>query len=209
VLSRRGPEEMEQRQVDQELEEYASSVPLFISGMRPEPKSAQEIVTIANRTKFFEAGRVRREGNNGSIDYVPREMVANATPEAFFNGLLLYKFTIEGRSPEGPQLEPGSYYLWLDFLPAAQAGRHEARWIGLIVSEAGSVACLVPGIEVKQVISFHVEAREDHGRPQILPHGVAQSVGGKYANSGWVDVQIGWEAFGAGCWKQIVCVPGT
>jgi hypothetical protein len=98
----------------------------------------------------------------------------------------------------------------LDFVESPQM-RQEARWLGRLFDGGGNLACVVPGVEVKEVLAHGLNHGESHNRPRITPHGVAASrYGGRLAaDSGWVDVQIDWQPFGAGCWTQTVCVPGT
>jgi hypothetical protein len=195
-----------------QVRRYPDKIGLIVSGVRPDPKSSDEILAIAEETEFFEEGRSVRQSDEpgATIEYTPRAFVPNAIREAFFSGLLLYKFSIVGAPPPGlSRLSSGTYYLFLDF---AEGPDQDARWIGRIVNTRGAVECIVPNIEVKERVEFHEEHIEEHGKPRIVTHGAGFSdIAGAAAaaGSGWVDVHLHWEALGAGCWTQTICIPET
>jgi hypothetical protein len=41
--------------------QYSGAVGLFISGTRPEPKTPEQILSVAKVTKFYDAGKITRE----------------------------------------------------------------------------------------------------------------------------------------------------
>jgi hypothetical protein len=203
------------------IRRHTGIVGLLVAGSRPEPKSGDAILDDARRTDFFEPGRLVVETREGSsIEYVPRSFEPNGFIKALTEGLLLYRFTIRGTPPArlGP-LEPGTYYTFMDFLEGPDA--QEGRWIVRIVNRGGQVACVVPGVEVKQLLEFHVEHIEEHSRPRIETHGMGtfgerledtgEPDGGGFAAAipGWVESKVVWEAFGAGCISTLICVPET
>jgi hypothetical protein len=199
------------------LRRRTGMVGLLVAGRRPEPKSGYAILDVAGRTDFFEPGRLVIEIRDGSIEYVPRSFEPNALAEALMEGLLLYRFTIKGTPPARLRpLEPGTYYTFIDFHEGPDA--QEGRWIARMVNSSGQVACLVPGVEVKQLVEFHVEHVEEHTRPQIRTHGIgtfgdleetSEPGGGGFAaaDAAWVDQQVAWTPVGVGCYKTVVCVP--
>ena len=76
----------------------------------------------------------------------------------------------------------------------------------------GRLGCTSFGLIARELFTVHIGSRHISDS-KIVGHAitVADDLAklGAAADAGWVDVQIGWEPFGAGCWKQIVCVPGT
>lgn len=199
---------------------HTGAVGLIFLGERPRPKSGVEIRDTARKTEFFEEGRFRAYYQGGTIEYVPRTLASDGISEALWRGLLLYKFRI-GDDPPSPfrSLDPGEFYVYLDFIEGPDF--QEGRWIGRIVNSAGDVRCAVLGVEAKQLGHFHMDRgdlREDHSKPQIDIHGLAPegSPAGQTAaeesfaaNINWVDVLISWKEYdgGAGCRKDLVCVP--
>jgi hypothetical protein len=189
-------------------ERHTGAVDLFVIAERPAPKPADEILRIASETAFYQQGALQKnvEGSGG-VEYVPREIVRNGTAVALMEGLLAYKFTISGRSPIYPALNPGTYYVWIDFI--------DGRWVGRVVNNGGGMNCLVLGIEVKQLANFDQVNRDLHQQPQqprLVTHSLGVDLGSPGLGldmEGWVEVQIGWEPFGAGCWHDIVCIPET
>jgi hypothetical protein len=179
------------------MRQHTGTIQLFADGQRPQPKDAGEILRIAQGTQFFEDGRVEvRLGPTATIAFVPRQLIQHGTREAFTQGLLVYKFTVAGTPPPGSRLTADTYYFFLDFVGD--------RWVGRIVNSSARVMCVKLGIQVKETVAYHLDVREDHSRPQIVLH----QIGVGLDASDWADVQINWVPFGAGCWKDIVCVPG-
>jgi hypothetical protein len=201
------------------IRRHTGIVGLLVAGSRPEPKSGQAVLDAARRTDFFEPGRLvieTREG--GSIECVPHSFEPNGFLKALTEGMLLYRFTITGTPPARLRpLEPGTYYTFMDFLEGPDA--QEGRWIVRIVNTSGQVECVVPGVEVKQLLEFHVEHKEEHSRPRIETHGIGtfgerledsgepDEGGLAAATPGWVERTLTWQDFGAGCLSTVVCVP--
>jgi len=174
--------------------QYTGAIQLFISGERPRVKAAEEILTIAKATKFYEAGRLVKEfKTGGKIEYVPREMVTDALEQALTEGFLVNKFIVTGTLPSPSKLAPGTYYVFVDFL--------DGRWVGRVVSAIGRVECVVPGIQVKQLITYGDVSREAHSRPRIVTH--AMGIDDSY----WEDLSVRWTPFGNGCMTLIFCIP--
>jgi hypothetical protein len=183
------------------------AVDLIIDG-KPQVKTPIEILAIARAAKFNEEGshEIESKDRSWSVKYVPQVALPNATRVAVAEGLLLHKLSIKGKPPENMTLTPGTYYFFVQHI--------NGRWVGVAVDEQGTARCGMFGLIVRDV--FSVNLGEEH-RPDsfIVTHPIASSedlerlgVFARAAASDWVDVQIGWEPFGAGCWKQIVCVPG-
>jgi hypothetical protein len=184
---------------------YTGAVDLIVAG-KPQLKNAKEILAIAKKTKFNEAGGYENKYNGGSVEYVPPEPTHDALRKALVEGLLLYKFTIKGASPKNINLPQGTYYFYMQFI--------DARWVGFAVNEAGISMCYTFGLIAREVYTEHPGSEHVSGS-YIAMHQIASKddlakLGDiQAADADWADVQIDWQPFGAGCWKQIVCVPGT
>jgi hypothetical protein len=184
---------------------YTGAVDLIMAG-KPQLKNAREILAIAKKTKFNEAGGYESKYNGGSVAYVPPEATHDALRKALTEGLLLYKFTIKGASPKNINLPQGTYYFYMQFI--------DGRWVGFAVDEEGISRCFTFGLIAREVYTEH-PGREHVPGSYIAMHQIASAddlakLGDiQAADADWADVQIGWQPFGAGCWKQIVCVPGT
>ena len=192
--------------------QYTGTVGLFVFGKRPEPKTGAQILEIGKASKYYEAGRLqRRLGRASNIEYIPRELVPNAIEEALMQGLLAYKFNITGSSRISQAilgLDRGTYYFWLDFVEGHFQGKTEGKWIGRIVSTSGSVACLVAGVEAKQVVYFHPDPRDHDGAPHVSIHGFGADLDlASDESEWWTDVDLSWIPFGGGCFHQTLCVP--
>ncbi len=200
----------------QEKSEYSSLVPergtripgavdIIIDG-KLQLKDARDILAIGQKTKFNEVGSYERKHEGGSIEYVPPAASQDAIRTAFTQGLLLYKLTIKGTPPRHINLSPGTYYFFMQYV--------NGRWVGVAVDQAGKSRCLTFGLIPREIFTVH-PGRDHLTGSHVKAHAIASGenlakFGGlRAADAGWVDVQIGWEPFGAGCWKQIVCVPTT
>jgi hypothetical protein len=187
------------------LEDRTNSVGLFISGQRPKPKTGPEILEIARSAQFFMEGRFEVREAAGSTEFVPRMFVRDSIAEALATGRLVSMFTVTGTPSRRPQLAPGTYYVWVDFV--------DGRWIGRYIDGGGNVACLVPGVEVKQVFFFGEHLPELHNRPQAFSHGLnAEIAVGRAASdsdSDWQVVIGEWQEIpGSGCHADAYCIPG-
>ena len=198
------------------FEQHTGAVSLYFAGKRPKLKSGREIVETAKQTKFLEKKSVAAERKNGSIRFTPRELVPYANYEAMVNGLLLSKITVEGKPGIMPVLEPGTYYLYVDFLPGGESSPHEGRWIGRMIGSGGRIACSMVGIEVKEILAFGTPGKkEPPGEAGVTLHGIPGiSEGGDSAflanaDTGWSDHSGHWVAVGAGCARIVFCAPNT
>jgi hypothetical protein len=199
-----------------QIRQHTGAVDLiFAGGERPLPKSGAQILETARATEFFEEARVETEYERGSIEFVPRAMMPNSIDVALVQGLLLSRFTITGAPPRGLQvLDAGTYYHYVDFIEGPDF--EKGRWVGRIVDEAGRSACLVLGVEVKQIVHFHLDPQEleEHGRPRVHTHGIGV---GEAANIlvwppppegvEWEET-LSWERIGDdACKTTSICVP--
>jgi hypothetical protein len=195
---------------------HTNAIGLIVEGDRPGPKSGTEILDIATSTEFFEEASLETEYDaDSSVTYIPSTLVSNPAHKALMEGLPLYRFTIAGTPPEHlRRLDPGTYFTFLDFIEGPDY--QEGRWIVRLVDEAGRPMCVLIGVEVKEIVHFHVDdrGREEHSRPQINRHGISDRPihGASDDTNGdetpaWVDVTVGWEGFGAGCVRTVVCIP--
>src|SRR5215217_5554553 len=94
------------------ISRMTGAVGLMISGERKPPRTGPEILEIARETEFAQEARIEKEHEGGSIEVMPREMMANPIATAFAEGLLLGMYTITGTppNPRGFQvLDPGTY----------------------------------------------------------------------------------------------------
>lgn len=173
-------------------------------------KSGEEILRIAESTRFDEEGTLQRETNDGDcvITYTPREPLENALPTAVAEGLLLYKFDVRGTPPKNLNLSPGSYYFFIQYI--------NGRWTGFAVDQRGRLACATLGVIFKQVVRIH-PGRDHVDRPFLITHKIASSteldaIGQDLplaAADDWIEYQHDWRPFGVGCWSDIICIPAT
>jgi hypothetical protein len=173
------------------------AVDLSVSGESLRAKTGPEILTIAKDTKFVSEGRMEQKTEKGKIEYVPREYIANAIPEAIGQGLLAYKFTIEGTPPkEFRGLKSGTYYVFVQMI--------DGRWVAEVVNQRGAVSCELFGVRVRQeiVVGNTSGADHQHHRPEIMTHKIPSA-----AEQAWVEYHAGWEPFGSGCIHTTLCVP--
>jgi len=182
---------------------FTGAVDILIDGSLP-VRTGKEILAIAKKTRFNEAGAFERKYSNGSLRYVPPIGTKKPMRNAFPEGLLLYKMIVDRKAPDHINLDPGTYYFFMQFV--------NGRWIGVAVDLRGRVACTSYGLIARELFTVHIGERHIStskviGHSITVPSDVAKL--GAAADDGWVDVQINWEPFGAGCWKDIVCVPGT
>jgi hypothetical protein len=201
-------------------------ISLIIQGQHPGYRSATEILELARSTSFAEDAGVNHSYTGGSIDYTPAPLSEGFSQlEALVAGRLLYRFRIN-ESPPGSfrALSPGTYYTYVDFVEGPDFD--EGRWIGRIINEYGQTMGVVPGVEVKQVISFHIdeELREIHSKPQMHVHGIGADAdtllfradaGAGDAGAGdagapsWAVTSGNWIRFGNGCALTFFCTPQT
>jgi hypothetical protein len=202
--------------VAQEQSKHLSLVPEHgtrITGMvdlimdgKPQLKNAGEILAIAKKTKFNDAGGHESKYEGGSILYVPPEPTHDAIRKALTEGLLVYKFTIKGTSPKEIHLPAGSYYYYMQYV--------DGRWVGMAVDEEGVFRCFSFGLIAREVYTEH-PGRDHVTGSYIAIHPIASAddisrLGSpQAAEAGWVDAQLDWQPFGTGCWKTIICVPAT
>jgi len=201
----------------QNIRRHTGAVGLVLEGERPLPKDADEILALASTTEFYEDRGVIREYEGGSVEFAPPELSSNAVVETIMEGRLLYRFTITGDSPVEYQiLREGTYFMYVDFIEGPDLD--EGRWIGRIISEKGELAGLVPGVEVKQVFSFHIDERqrEEHQSPRMGTHGlgvgeVALRLGFKEppikSTDKWIVTHGDWTPHGNGCATTFYCTP--
>ena len=192
-----------------DMQERTGAVRLFVSGQRPAPKSVGEIRYIGDQIAFFDEGRVETKGEGYSVTYVPRTFTDGAEEELLTVGLLVTKFTVTGRPPAGYPPEPGTYYLWVDYA--------EARWFARVVGDGG-LACVVPGVEVKQIVQFGTDLHEEHSKPRVVLHDLGFDFAGDTSTNGvpspaapahWVAIDVGWKEIGVACSTTTVCAPNT
>ncbi len=180
-------------------------VDLIMDG-KPQLKNAGEILAIARKTKFYEAGGHESKHEGGSVLYVPPEPTHDAIRKALTEGLLLYKFTIKGTSPKNVHLSAGTYYYYMQYI--------DGRWVGMAVDEEGVFRCFSFGLIAREVYTEHPGTDHVTGS-YIAMHSIASAddlarLGSPQADeAGWVDAQLDWQPFGTGCWKTIICVPAT
>ena len=201
------------------VEQHTGLVQLFTAGKRPAFKSPDEIYELATKTKFVAKNAMRREFEDGSIEFVPRAFTSiDPIRQAMTSGLVVARFSIEGEPPLFRPLKPGKYCLMLDFAPGGEIGATEGRWIGRVVELTRAVPriadCFVAGIEVKEVLAFGEPGKpEPPGKPEVRLHALASGLdpSGRsvFANSGWVEYIVDWREFGSGCWTTKICIPGT
>ena len=207
--------------VTESIRRHTGAVSLIVSGERPAPKAGAEILETARATEFYEDGHLTREYEGGSIEYVPTALTPNALSETLAQGRLLYRFTIYGTPPKQlGSLASGTYYTYVDFIEGPDFD--EGRWIGRIVDEEGKVVGIVPGVEVKQVFSFHIhdQDREAHSRPEMHLHGlgVGDTEGRLWADTkldfkpptstgSWQVTSGDWSPHGTGCMRTFYCTP--
>ena len=192
------------------LEERTGAVRLFLGGERPQLKSGSEILEIAKALDYFDDGRHEETNADGSIVYVPRTFgTTDPHAEAMMVGRTVMKVYVTGTPPQWPELNSGTYYVWLDYV--------NGRWVGRIVNEQGGVDCTVIGAEVKTILYFGTDLSDAHKRPTVSTHGlglpeegttaaegpVTTLPGWTFTNSGWTDVG------GVGCSTTTICMPGT
>lgn len=209
---RQHPALMKRGDVDQQVtatRRLTGAVELLVEGEQ-QLKSGAEIRSIAWNTEFEEKGALQRRCNDGqcNITYTPRVPVENALAAALAEGLLVYKFTIDGPPPANIALSPGTYYLYVQHL--------NGRWIGVAVDDSGRTRCATLGVVFKQVARIH-PGRDHIDRPNLVAHKIASSedlaqLGPDLplaAAADWVEYQHDWRPFGAGCWSDIICIPAT
>lgn len=201
---------------NRKFEQHTGAVSLFFAGKRTKLKSGREIIALASKTKFLDRKSAVASRKDGSIRFTPRDLVPNATHEAMVNGLLLSKITVEGKPGIMPVLMPGTYYLFVDFLPGGESSAHEGRWIGRMVGAGGRIACSVVGIEVKQIVAFGSGKKEPPGKAGVMLHGmpgISESGDSAFlanaAGSGWTETQGNWLPIGVGCVRDVFCAPNT
>jgi len=184
--------------------QHSGAVDLFISGNRPEPKTPDQILSTAKATKFYPSGSIKREfGQGGTIEYTPREFQANAVATALSEGLLVSQLTVGGTPQPQSRLQPGVYYVFVDFV--------EGRWTGRVIdARSGRIACVMLGLEAKEVITFGgPELHKAHNRPIASIHAVRLPGSSPTAAQDWVEYQVEWTQLGAGCVSKIICIPAT
>jgi hypothetical protein len=193
-------------------------VALILDGDRPPPRTGPEILELADQTEFVEAASLTSDYEGGRINYVPAALSENAVLETITEGRLLFSFTIEGDPPnkEASYKQGTTYYAYVDFVEGPDFD--EGRWIARIVNTDGDVVGLVPGVEVKQVVSFHVDdhERDSHSKPVMHIHGLgvaeaARIIGGGFkpptSTDKWVVTHGDWVPFGKGCSRTFYCTP--
>jgi hypothetical protein len=186
-------------------------VDFFLNGSSPAAQPAR-LIGLAQRARFREEGAAEfRYANGGCVaKLTPPDLQNPAWPQAVTTGLLLFRLDVSGkRRPANVSLESGTYYFFLNLI--------DDRWVGRAIDARGRIACLTLGILFRQQVDYHPGVTHKE-YASILLHRVFEKTDARAkvtrtlrlqeADSGWADVQIGWEPFGAGCWKQIVCVPG-
>jgi hypothetical protein len=199
------------------MREHTGLVGLRVFGERPRLKTPAEIVELAKATEFFEEGSIEESHEGGSVEYVPSPLVEDAIVAAFTEGLLGYKFIINGAPPRHLQeLEPDTtYYTYIDFVEGPDF--QEGRWIGRVVDEDARNFCLIVGVEIKEEIHYHLdeESMKAHRRPQISSHGIVplgdadEPVLGTTAGPRmWKEHSGGWKAYKShGCVTTTTCLP--
>ena len=171
---------------------------------KPVLKTTKEILALATKTKFNEAGAYTTKHEGGSIEYVPPEPQKGGMRRALVDGVLLYRLTINGTTPPRVALPAGTYYFYAQYV--------DGRWIGVAVDQAARARCFTFGLIAREVYTAHL-GKEHVTGSRVAVHAIAPSnelttLGLAEADSDWADVQLDWEPFGAGCWKTIICVPG-
>ncbi len=154
-------------------EQHTGAVSLYLVGKRPKLKSGREVIALAQKTKFLDRRSVEANRDTGAVKFTPRELIDGGMQDVMANGLLLSKITITGKPGIMPILKPGTYYLFVDFVPGGESSPHEGRWIGRIFDTGGRIACSVVGIEAKEILAFGAGRKEPPGKP-----------GGKFAWGG-------------------------
>jgi hypothetical protein len=194
-------------------------VDFFLNGS---PSAAQpaDLIALAKRTQFHENGAAEFRYADGdfAVKLTPPDLQNPALPQAVTTGLLLFKLDVSGKSRRRNfDVQPGTYYFFLNFI--------DDRWVGRAIDARGTLACRTIGILVRQQVDYHPGVTHTEyptislhrvfdgrsrrsARAGNAPPKVVRTLRLQEADSGWADVQIGWEPFGAGCWKTIVCVPG-
>jgi len=184
---------------------YTGAVDLLIVGETP-LKGGDEILKMGEQTKFRGAGAKVVKYAKGSIEYVPTEAGPDGIRRALTTGLLLHKMTITGAPPGGIRLAAGTYYAFLQFV--------RGRWIVSVVDGGGHARCLTYGAIVRELYIAHPGPGHVKA-PHIVTHqflSAAEATNlmpGGLGVEGWTETIISWEALGAGCWSQVVCVPST
>jgi hypothetical protein len=192
-------------------------VGLIFDGDRPPPISSEEILERARQTEFVVDARFTSEYEGGRVEYVPAAMSDDAVLDTIAYGRVVFRFTVVGDAPDATKtLRPATYYTFVDFVEGPDFD--EGRWIARIVSEDGEVVGLVPGVEVKQVFSFHMDEheRDRHGRPEMHVHGlgigeVNQVLFRRFtppkSTDSWVVTSGSWQPYGNGCMRTFYCTP--
>jgi hypothetical protein len=194
------------------------AVRLIVEGQRPPISTAGEIMTKVQGTTFVDDSAIVLEYDGGSIEYVPAAMTPDALGETIINGRVIYKFTVTGGPPPTERhLNAGTYYLYIDFIEGPDFD--EGRWIGRILDANGAVKNVVIGIEVKQLITFHVgeDDRASHYKPEMHVHGIGIGEDArrlddnefvlKAGATGWKVIHGDWTPHGTGCARTSYCVP--
>lgn len=196
---------------------HTGRVGLIFSGEKTAIRTGPEILEAAKEVRFHEPGLFRVDTGGGSIEYVPAEFTPNAVAETIVNGRILYRMKIAGDPPSHYRsFEPGTYLFHLDFVEGPEM--HDGRWVGRIVDEAGQVRKIVHGVEVKEIVEFHVSDadRDAHSKPSINTHSLALPTDQKLLfdekfvtdGTGWDYVSGEWEKVGSCCCKRTqYCIP--
>src|SRR6266542_7159082 len=93
-------------------------IDLVISGQRATAlKSGPDILQTAKSTDFVEKGRHEVTFKGGAVEYVPATFPQHAIAVSIIQGLLVYRFTINGTPPaEWRFLGAGVFYSYVDFV---------------------------------------------------------------------------------------------
>jgi hypothetical protein len=192
-------------------------VGLILDGERPPPISSQEIVQLGSKTEFVDDARFAAEYEGGRVEYVPATLSENAVLETLSQGRLTFRFTIIGEPPdELRSLKAGTYYNYVDFVEGPDFD--EGRWVARVIDANGELVGFVPGVEVKQVASFHIDEgeREHHKKPEMHMHGLGagpatQIITGfkpPTSTDKWIVTSGDWTPFGtSGCLRTFYCEP--
>jgi hypothetical protein len=230
---------MSEHSVEQAAEGIARHdglVGLALTGPRPLPMTAGEIVEAARGATFVDECALTDEYEGGRAVYTPREMGEDAVTETIMEGRVVNRISVYENAPPGrPWLQPGTYFVWVDFVEGPDF--NEGRFVGRTVSEDGRVVHVNPRVEMKTVISFHLDEqeREHHARPEMMVHGLGRDEvserlfrdfedgdGETWRNgdnngeavtlsagaAGWIVTSGSWRSRPHGCAKTYYCNPG-